>query len=116
MPIKGNNKSYRNSRESKNHEYPPWVGGISIETPSPHIPPHSNDTKISDKNCHYISCRKNCHTADTGSVDVSLVFTPTRDHFEILCPKNFPVWDSVKIFGVTVKWLKNCGDGARVNF
>ncbi len=35
-----------NSRESKNHGYPPFLRGIGIEIPSLSIPPYSDDTKI----------------------------------------------------------------------
>lgn len=53
MPISHNNKTYMNSMESKNHGYPPFLGGIGIEIPSLHTPPYSDDTKFSDKDCHY---------------------------------------------------------------
>ena len=40
VPTITNNKSYMNSVESKNHGYPPWVGGIGIVIPSLYIPPY----------------------------------------------------------------------------
>lgn len=52
MPIATNNKSYMNSRESKNRGHPPFLGGIGIEIPSLYTSPHSSNTKFSDKNCH----------------------------------------------------------------
>ncbi len=46
MPISENNKSYGNSRESKNHGYPPFLGGIGIEIPSLCALPYLGESKF----------------------------------------------------------------------
>jgi len=46
MPTATNNKAHGNSMESKNHGYPPFLGGIGIEIPSLHTPPCSDELKI----------------------------------------------------------------------
>jgi len=46
VPTVTNNKSYVNSRESKNRGYPPFHGGIGIQIPSLYTPPHSTYPKF----------------------------------------------------------------------
>jgi len=62
MPTNKNNKSYGNSRESKNRGYPPFLDGIGIEIPSLYTPPYSDASKFSDKNCHLSNEPQNCYT------------------------------------------------------
>lgn len=79
MPTATNNKSYMNSMESKDHGYPPFLGGISIEIPSLRTPPYSHDTKI----LHYLDVTEIFHMENSTEI------FHVGNSVEILMPENF---------------------------